>query len=115
MQHPFSARTLAILLATPLACMATACSSTSPGSGGNSAQPPVANEDVTGGSCDAKAASAYVGQAIGEQVAAQAKEAAGARGVRIIRPGMAVTMDYRAGRLNLEVDEQGRIIRASCG
>ena len=114
MQNPFSTRILATLLATPLACMATACSSTSPG-GGNKAQPPVANEDVTGGSCDAKAASAYVGQAIGEQVAAQAKSAAGARGVRIIRPGMAVTMDYRAGRLNLEVDEQGRIIRASCG
>ncbi|HEY4530316.1 MAG TPA: I78 family peptidase inhibitor [Luteimonas sp.] len=114
MQNTLSARTLAALLATPLACMATACSSTT-APGGSGAQPPIANEDVTGGSCDAKAASAHVGQMLDEQVAAQAKAAAGARGVRIIRPGMAVTMDYRAGRLNLEVDDQGRIIRASCG
>lgn len=34
--------------------------------------------------------------------------------VRIIRPGMAVTMDYRPDRLNIEVDASGRIIRVHC-
>ena len=35
--------------------------------------------------------------------------------VRVIRPGMAVTMDYSADRLNFEVDRSGRISRVSCG
>ena len=35
--------------------------------------------------------------------------------VRIIRPGMAVTMDYNPTRLNIEIDETGEIFRISCG
>lgn len=35
--------------------------------------------------------------------------------VRVIRPGMAVTMDYSPDRLNIEIDEAGRISRVSCG
>lgn len=35
--------------------------------------------------------------------------------VRVIAPGMAVTMDYSASRLNLETDASGRIIRFHCG
>lgn len=36
-------------------------------------------------------------------------------GSRIIRPGMALTMDYREDRLNIELDGAGRIIRVACG
>ncbi|MEZ5753825.1 MAG: I78 family peptidase inhibitor [Paracoccaceae bacterium] len=35
--------------------------------------------------------------------------------VRVIRPGMAVTMDYNPDRLNFEVDRAGRIARVTCG
>ena len=35
--------------------------------------------------------------------------------VRVIAPGMAVTMDYNAARLNLETDARGRIVRFHCG
>jgi len=112
-RSPRFPRTLATLLAAPFACMVSACSSTPPGGGG--AEPPVISDGGTAGTCDAKAANAYVGQMISEAVAEQAKAAAGARGVRIIRPGMAVTMDYRAGRLNLELDASGRIVKATCG
>jgi PBP1b-binding outer membrane lipoprotein LpoB len=35
--------------------------------------------------------------------------------VRVIRPGMAVTMDYFAGRLNIETDAADRITRVTCG
>jgi hypothetical protein len=38
-----------------------------------------------------------------------------AQPIRIIRPGMAVTMDYNPNRLNIEVDGFGQIIRVSCG
>ncbi|HMO07185.1 MAG TPA: I78 family peptidase inhibitor [Paracoccaceae bacterium] len=35
--------------------------------------------------------------------------------VRVIRPGMAVTTDYREDRLNIEVDARERITRVYCG
>lgn len=35
--------------------------------------------------------------------------------VRIIRPGMAVTMDYSETRLNIAVGDDGRIARVYCG
>ena len=38
-----------------------------------------------------------------------------AKTVRILRPGMAVTMDYSPERLNIEVDAAERITRVSCG
>jgi hypothetical protein len=39
----------------------------------------------------------------------------GAKNIRWIAPGMAVTQDYREDRLNLDTDEKGKIIRAHCG
>ena len=35
--------------------------------------------------------------------------------VRVFRTGQPITMDYRAERLNVEVDGRGRIIRVFCG
>ena len=35
--------------------------------------------------------------------------------LRIIRPGMMVTMDYSATRLNAQVDGAGRILALTCG
>lgn len=35
--------------------------------------------------------------------------------MRVIRPGMAVTMDYSPARLNVAVDDAGKITRVSCG
>ena len=35
--------------------------------------------------------------------------------VRVIKPGMAVTMDFSPARLNVEVDEVEVITRVSCG
>lgn len=37
------------------------------------------------------------------------------RPVRVIRPGMAVTMDYRAERINFDIAENQRIQRIWCG
>jgi len=33
----------------------------------------------------------------------------------VLKPGMAMTMDFREDRLSIEVDEQNRIVRANCG
>ena len=37
------------------------------------------------------------------------------RPVRVIPPNSAVTMDYRADRLNVDLDAQGNITRIWCG
>ena len=44
-----------------------------------------------------------------------ARRASGARTVRVLRPGEAMTMDFRADRLTIVVDEHRIISRASCG
>jgi hypothetical protein len=35
--------------------------------------------------------------------------------LRVISPGMAVTMDYSPARLNIDLDGAGQIIRVHCG
>jgi len=35
--------------------------------------------------------------------------------VRVIKPGMAVTMDYRSDRLNVELDDVNTIKALRCG
>tara|TARA_R110000824_G_scaffold118960_14_gene272247 strand:+ start:381774 stop:382133 length:360 start_codon:yes stop_codon:yes gene_type:complete len=35
--------------------------------------------------------------------------------IRIIRPGMAVTKDYRPNRLNIDLDDEDRVTRVYCG
>ncbi|UYV37837.1 I78 family peptidase inhibitor [Rhodobacteraceae bacterium D3-12] len=46
---------------------------------------------------------------------AEAADFSGEKLVRIIAPGTAVTMDYRADRLNVETDKAGIITRVYCG
>ena len=36
-------------------------------------------------------------------------------GARVIRPGYAVTQDWNAGRLNVELDDKGVVTRLRCG
>jgi hypothetical protein len=35
--------------------------------------------------------------------------------VRVIKPGMMVTMDYREDRVNLDVDDDNRVLNVRCG
>ena len=66
--------------------------------------------------CNAAAAQSFVGKEATEATVADAQRAAGAKGdVRVIKPGQAVTMDYRADRLNVEVDARNAIVRITCG
>lgn len=66
--------------------------------------------------CNADAAQSFVGKPASDENVAGARAAAGAKGgVRVIAPGMAVTMDFRPDRLNLEVDAQRVITTVRCG
>ena len=65
--------------------------------------------------CTAQAADRYVGQVASPDVVEQARRAAQADVARVLHPGDVVTMEYRTGRLNLEVDERNVIVRLRCG
>jgi hypothetical protein len=66
-------------------------------------------------SCRAEDAQRFVGQTADAATVQAAMTASGAKSVRVIKPGMMVTMDFNGVRLNLRVDEAGRILAANCG
>lgn len=71
---------------------------------------PVVTHDPTGqlGICPAPAFQEFVGQAY-------ANTAFNWPSMRVIRPGDAVTKDYREDRLNIDLDAQDRITGIWCG
>jgi len=87
-----------------LALSLAACATTPPAEG---AAPP--------GGCNAAAARALVGRPATPELVARAQRLTGARRVRAIRPGMMVTMDYSADRLNIHIGPDDRVERFACG
>lgn len=67
------------------------------------------------GNCQAQPAQFAVGQVADAALVEQARSRSGASRVRVIRPGQAVTMEFDAARLNLEVDSANRVLRIRCG
>jgi hypothetical protein len=65
--------------------------------------------------CGASRVAGYVGRERSDALVAEVARVSGARRVRWIRPGDAVTMDYSAERLNVHLDAQDRIARFACG
>jgi hypothetical protein len=66
------------------------------------------SDDV--GSCPAGELTGYVGQP-----ESATDEIAYDGIVRVIQPGMVITMDFNPDRLNFEIGEDGRIARIYCG
>jgi hypothetical protein len=69
----------------------------------------------TGRVCNAARAQPLVGRGATGEVGAEALRLSGARNIRWIAPGTAVTMDYREDRLNIELDGRNRVTRIRCG
>lgn len=86
----------------------TACTSTHPMSdptpptGGFTCNPDAARGDA-------------MGQAATAEVVERARQQAGARTVRVLRPGQMVTMEYMEGRLNIDVDDKNVVTNVRCG
>lgn len=70
---------------------------------------------VPPGECATEPARSVEGKAFDADVQAQAQRLSGARSVRVIRPGQAVTMDFSPFRLNIELDASDRVLRVRCG
>ncbi|WNO52550.1 I78 family peptidase inhibitor [Stakelama saccharophila] len=94
----------------PIILAVTACATT--------ASPPPAEQarpTPDAGQCDAGGLDDLVGQPANAELGAKARDRAGARTIRWIQPGMAVTMDYRSDRLNIHLDGQNMVERFRCG
>lgn len=81
--------------------LATACTSMAP--------PPTA--PVT---CSPESLARYNGQVANDALAARMKRETGKTVIRWVRPGMAVTMDFREDRLTVYLNDANRVERTSC-
>jgi len=92
-------RNLSVLLFAPLAAACT------------SMAPPIAGP---GDACPPASLARYTGLAANDALAARMKRETGRTELRWVRPGTAVTMDYREDRLTVYLDAANKVERASC-
>lgn len=108
---------LPMLLLISCALPLSACSSPPPK---NTEEPPQAVVDPlptgmgNGTKCDPEALKGLEGQVASQALVDKTVKAAGAKHARVVKPGMAVTMDFREDRLTIQVDEQNRITSIGC-
>ncbi len=95
-----------------LMLMTMACAPVTPSAGGEEPAPDQSPLNLV---CKADAARSLIGKERSEAVGADARRLTGARTIRWIRPGDAVSMDYRTDRLNIHLDGRGRVERIDCG
>ena len=88
--------------------LVSACSST-PTRPAESAPAP------SGALCNAAPAQFALGRQADTSLVNDALTRAGAKTVRVLKPGQIVTMEFNAERLSLSVDDAGRVTRVSCG
>lgn len=65
--------------------------------------------------CNPKAGQWAVGQLADEALVEKVRADTRSERVRVIKPGMMVTMDYREDRVNIEVDADNRVTVVRCG
>jgi hypothetical protein len=75
--------------------------------------PPGTSPDA--GSCDAAGARWAVGERASRELLERARLAAGARVARFLLPGQAITLEYLATRVNLELDKAHVVVGVTCG
>ena len=92
-------RNLLLLLLTPLAAACTSMAA------------PVV---TPGEACSPPALARYTGLVANDALATRMKRETGKIALRWVKPGMAVTMDYREDRLTAYVDAANKVERASC-
>ena len=79
------------------------------------ASQPATDTVASGGTCNAEPAQSHVGKPATDANVQAAFKASGAKTLRALTPGQAMTMDYREDRVNIVQDASGNIERISCG
>lgn len=77
-------------------------------------QPQWQSPGPRGGTCNAAPAQGFIGQAGTATVTEKARVASGAAMARVLRPNQATTREFNPERLNLLVDDKGRITAVTC-
>ncbi|MFP6850294.1 MAG: I78 family peptidase inhibitor [Pseudomonas sp.] len=93
----------------PLIAALAGCSSTKP------APSEQASPSNNHGRCNAEAVQNLQGKTISLELVNQAQAQSGAQTTRVLAPNDAMTMDYDAHRLNIDIDEAEVIERMTCG
>ena len=65
--------------------------------------------------CRSEALAQFAGQPASEELGARMLRASGARIIRWVPKGGAVTMDFNPARITVQLDGANRVERASCG
>src|SRR4051812_34477699 len=65
--------------------------------------------------CQADAGRAAIGQEATPERIEQIRQQTGSRLVRVLKPGMLVTMEFSGERVNIRVDAHNVILGVSCG
>ena len=86
-----------LFLATPL--LAAAC----------------ATAPAPGGVCHSEKLGSFVGREATPQTLAELRRASGAKIIRVVQPGMMITMEFSAERVTVQLAPGNRIERANCG
>ena len=68
-----------------------------------------------GSACSNDALQQFVGQSATGELGARMLAASGAKTLQWVAAGSMVTMDFRADRVRVYLDEQNRVQRVSCG
>ena len=101
--------TILIAMAASLAMGACTPKAGQPQDTAGQAPPPV------GDGCSLSSLNDLVGKPFTPALEADARARAKVRSVRAIRPGMAVTMDFRPDRLNIDIDGKNVVTGFRCG
>ncbi|MET0581677.1 MAG: I78 family peptidase inhibitor [Pseudoxanthomonas sp.] len=79
------------------------------------AQPAPPAPPAAAAGCDDSQAQWAIGKKVSEADVEQARKDSGAESVRTLKPDQAVTMEFNANRLNLDVDATGTVTAIRCG
>lgn len=100
--------TRVLLSALALTALLPACTTT--------AAPPMSDpQPPAQATCNHEPAQSLVGEMATPANVERARQLAGARIARVLKPGQMVTMEYLEGRLNINVDEKNVITQLRCG
>jgi hypothetical protein len=78
------------------------------------AEPTESTDEATAAHCDASQVADAIGQLPMPETQQWARGKAGAEVVRVLQHNQPVTKEFRAGRLNLVLDSEGKIASANC-
>lgn len=79
------------------------------------AQPAPPTPPAAATACDDSQAQWAIGKKVTEAEVEQARKDSGAETARTLKPNQAVTMEFNANRLNLDLDDTGVVTAIRCG